>query len=58
MVVVWFYVSFTVVALLLLLPFNGLKVLTLFEGFAVGGRTVEAYLPDNIFFFGGGGGER
>ena len=26
--------------------FSVLKVLTLFEGFAVGGHTVEAYLPD------------
>ena len=26
--------------------FSVLKILTLFEGFTVGGRTVEAYLPD------------
>ena len=31
--------------------FKELKVLTVFEGSAVGGRTVEAYLPDIIFFF-------
>ena len=29
-----------------MLSFNVLKVLTLFEGFSVGGRSVEAYLPD------------
>ena len=28
--------------------FNGLKVLTLFEGFAVGGCTVEACLPEKM----------
>ena len=33
--------------------FKELKVLTVFEGSAVGGRTVEAYLPDIIFFFKG-----